>query len=524
MAKELRKSPQAIAAETASKINEARPAWLQKAEAAGPYVNFFLDRASFAESVIASVLDAGGAYGRSDIGAGKKVLVEYSSPNIAKYFHVGHLSTTMIGNSLSKILTHLGYDVVRMNYLGDWGTQFGKLITAYLKWGSREDVEAKDIDELVRLYVKFHEEAEKDASLEDEARAWVVRMQNGDEEGLALWRWFIELSKREYERIYKLLSIDFDRVLSESQYNDKMKAVAEELAAKGLLKESEGARIVDLEEYKMPPCLILRSDGGTLYPTRDIASAIERYDEYKFDKSLYVTGAEQILHFAQWMKVVELMGYPWAKDMEHISYGLFVFPEGKMSTRQGRVRKVEDLLNEAIEKTLEIIAEKNPSLPDKERVAKQVGVGAVIFNRLYNSRVKDVMFSLEKMINFDGETGPYVQYTHARACSVMDKAAKMPSAGDASGDFLTDDEAFIVLRHLYDYPSRITDAADKYEPFIIARQLVAIAQAYNAFYHNHTVLTEDEGRRAARLALTKAVAETLRGGLALLGIGAPERM
>jgi arginyl-tRNA synthetase len=348
-------------------------------------------------------------------------------------------------------------------------------------------------------------------------------MQNGDEEGLRLWKWFVELSKREYERIYKLLNVDFDLVLSESQYNQQMKAVADELAQKGLLKESEGAQIVDLEEYKMPPCLILRSDGGTLYPTRDIASAIERYNDFHFYKSIYVTANEQLLHFAQWMKVVELMGYPWAKDMVHITYGLFIFPEGKMSTRQGRVVKMEDLINESIEKTLEIINEKNPGLADKELVAEQVGVGALIFNKLYNSRIKDVMYSLEKMLSFDGETGPYVQYTHARACSVLEKAGGA-SADGFDGGLLEDDEAFTVLKHLYDYPSKIADAAEKYEPFIIARQLVAIAQAYNAFYHNHVVLVDDSEVRAARLALTKAVRDTLAGGLALLGISAPQRM
>ena len=523
LAKAFRKAPPVIAQELVEGINKCeRPEWLDKAVATGPYVNFFLDRVFFAGNTLNAVLKEGGNYGKSQEGRGKKVVMDYSSPNIAKHFHIGHLGSTIIGNSIYKIYTHLGYDVTGINYLGDWGTQFGKLIVAYKRWGSQEEIEATEIDGLVRIYVKFHEEADKDPSLYDEARAWVVRMQNGDEEGLRLWKWFVDLSLRAYERIYKLLDVRFDVYRGESYYSDKMDAVAAELTEKGLLQTSEGAQIVDLEAYGMPPCLILRSDGGTLYPTRDIAAALDRYAEYKFDLSLYVTGVEQSMHFSQFFKVLELMGYPWAKNMVHIANGMLLFESGKMSTRRGDVIKIEDLLNEAIDNTLKIIEEKNPELQDKQIVAEQVGVGALIFNKLYNSRIKDSMFSWERAINFDGETGPYVQYTHARACSVLEKAQYKTDSPDMS--LLTDNECFGVLRLLYSYPKCIREAAVKFEPFIIARHMVALAQAYNAFYHNHTILVEDRLLQGARVALTAAVQVVLEGGLRLLGIGAPAKM
>jgi arginyl-tRNA synthetase len=386
------------------------------------------------------------------------------------------------------------------------------------------------------LYVKFHEEADHDDSLNDEARSWVVKMQDGSEEGLTLWRWFNEISMLEYNRIYKLLNVDFDIVnRGESYYNDKMAAVADELLKKGLLVESDGAKIVNLDAYDMPPCLILRRDGGTLYPTRDIAAAIDRYETFRFDQSLYVVASEQNLHISQFMKVVELMGYPWAKDMRHISFGMLTFEDGKFSTRRGNAIKIIDLIDEAVEKTLAIIQEKNPDLPGKEKVAEQVGVGALVFNKLYNSRVKDTVFSWERTLNFDGETGPYVQYTHARACSVLGKKAassktSKPKEPDISGFFpfdgalLSDAESFDVIRLLYDFPARIREAAEKYEPFIIARHTMALAQAFNAFYHQHTVLVEDEILRNARLALTEAVRKVLETGLKLLGIQTPKKM
>ena len=523
LAKELKKAPPVIAAEVAEKITAAQPPWLEQAVATGPYVNFFFNRTTFAADVLAEIFGKGEQYGASGIGNGKNIAMDYSSPDIAKPMHVGHLGSTIIGHSLDKIHRFLGYNVTSINHLGDWGTQFGKMIVAYQKWGSKEDIENTGIDGLVALYVRFHEEADKDKSLDDEARAWVVKLQNGDEEGLALWRWFIDISLKEYEKQYAQLGISFDLYRGESYYNDKMDAVVETLRQKSLLKESDGAQIVDLEEYKMPPCLILRSDGGTLYATRDIATAIDRQECFKFDKCLYVTGLEQMLHFQQFFKVLELMGYPWASGLVHIPYGMFRFEHGKLSTRRGDVIKMEELIDEAVSKTREIIAEKNPNLADKDTVAEQVGIGALIFNKLYTNRIKDTVFSWELMLNFDGETGPYVQYAHARACSVLEKGGYTPG-GKFAPELLTENEAFDVLRIIYDFPAKIEDAAEKYEPFMIARQLVALAQAFNSFYHHHIILVEDEALKQARLALVAAVQMQLQIGLKLLGVSAPRAM
>ncbi|MCL1845740.1 MAG: arginine--tRNA ligase [Defluviitaleaceae bacterium] len=537
LAKEAKKAPPAIASDLAEKIEASRPDWLGQAVATGAYVNFFLNRAAFASNVLFDVLEGGEGYGADGEGLGQAVIVEYSSPNIAKHFHVGHLGTTIIGKVIDNVYRFLGYEVTSINHLGDWGTQFGKLITAYKKWGSREEIEKTEIEGLVKLYVKFHEEADKDASLNDEARSWVIKMQDGDEESLEIWRWFCDLSMKEFNRVYDRLDIIFDSITGESFYNGQMEAVAEILENKGLLKESEGAKIVDLEEWNMPPSLILRRDGGTLYTTRDIAAAIYRYETYEFNKCLYVTGNEQSLHFAQWMKVVELMGYPWSGGLEHVPYGMYLFESGKMSTRRGDVIKVEDLLDEAVAKTLAIINEKNPELLNKERVAEQVGVGALKFGKLYNSRIKDTVFDWDRMLNFEGETGPYVQYTHARACSVLRKSLSADSNMDFGAlgvalitgttfdsSILDDDEAFDVLRILHDFPAKVVDCAEKYEPFIIARHMVALAQAYNTFYTKHQILVDDEPTRRARLALTAAVRTVLKTGLGLLGIAAPAVM
>jgi len=531
LSKELKKAPPIIAGELAAQISENRPAWLGEVKATGPYVNFFFDRAAFAENVLGEILAKGQSYGASGIGNGKNVVMDYSSPNIAKPFHVGHLGSTIIGLALDKIHRFLGYNVTSINYLGDWGTQFGKVIVAYKKWGSKDAVDSKGIDELVELYVRFHDEADKDNALNDEARGWVVKLQEGDEEGLALWRWFVDLSLTEYKKLYERLNMQFDLFCGESNYNGKMDAAVELVRKHGLLKESEGAQIVDLEEYNMPPCLILRSDGGTLYPTRDIAAAIDRYERFKFDKSLYITGQEQILHFAQFFKVLELMEYPWAKGLVHIPYGLFRFEHGKLSTRRGEVIRMEELLNEAVAKTRAIIEEKNPDLANKDTVAEQVGISAMIFNKLYTNRIKDTVFSWDLMLNFDGETGPYVQYAHARACSVLEKAGLRhceersdKAIQNPDPALLTEDEAFEVIRIIYDFPAKIEEAAEKYEPFMIARQLVALAQAFNSFYHHHVVLVDDQALRNARLALVAAVQTQLEIGLGLLGMSAPRAM
>ena len=525
LAKELKKAPPVIAGELAAKIDSDKPDWLGNVLATGPYVNVFFDRAVFAKNVLQSVASTGQNYGASGIGAGKNIVMDYSSPNIAKPLHVGHLGSTIIGWSLDKIHRFLGYNVTSINHLGDWGTQFGKMIVAYLKWGNKEALEKSGVDGLVELYVKFHNEADADPSLDDEARSWVVKLQEGDKEGLALWQEFVDISLQEYKRQYNRMGISFDLYRGESYYNDKMDAPVEALRKGGLLEESEGAQIVNLEDHNMPPCLIIRSDGGTLYATRDIATAIDRQEKFSFHKCLYITGQEQILHFSQFFKVLELMGHPWASGLVHIPYGMFRFEHGKLSTRRGDVIKMEELIDEAVAKTKAIIEEKNPTLENKETVSEQVGIGALIFNKLYTNRIKDTVFNWDQMLNFDGETGPYVQYAYARTCSVLKKAGEAATTSSPfDSSLICEDTAFDVLRIIYDFPSKIQEAADKYEPFMIARQLVALAQAFNAYYHHHIILVDDENIKNARLALVKAVNIQLRIGLELLGMQAPESM
>ncbi|WP_312061458.1 arginine--tRNA ligase, partial [Anaerotignum sp.] len=451
------------------------------------------------------------------------VVIDYSSPNIAKPFHVGHLRSTVIGNAIYKIYEALGYNCEGVNHLGDWGTQFGKLIVAYHNWGSKEAVESQGIQELMRIYVKFHDEAEKNPALDDEARLWFVKMQEGDEEALTLWRWFYDISIKEFERVYKMLGVKFDAYTGESFYNDKMAPVVEELKEKNILKESEGAMIVDLEHKNMAPCLIIRKDGGTLYATRDITAALYRKKTYNFDKCIYLTALDQNLHFAQWFEVIHLMGYDWYKDLIHVPFGLVSLDSGKLSTRHGNVILMEDLLNQAIGETKKIIEEKNPSLENKEEVAKQVGIGAVIFNDLYNGRIKDVVFSWERMLNFDGETGPYVQYTHARACSILKRAGEI-NLSDIHFDALSDEASLDICKLLETYPEKIKDAANKLEPSVVTRHLVAIAQAFNKFYHDNPILNSEEDVRQARLAVVVAVKTVMKEGLRLLGIDAPEQM
>ena len=520
LAKTWRKAPQMIASELAEKI--AVPDFVQKVEVKGAYLNFFLDAGVFAREVLEAVEQAGLQYGSSTEGAGKTIVIDYSSPNIAKPFHVGHLRSTVIGNALYHIFQALGYHAIGINHLGDWGTQFGKLIVAYQKWGSKEAVEEKGITELMRLYVKFHEQAEQTPELEDEARAWFKKMQDGDEEALTLWKWFYDISMKEFERVYGMLHVTFDHYTGESFYNDKMDAVVQELKDKGLLVESNGALIVDLSEDNMPPCLILRSDGGTLYATRDITAAIYRKKTYHFDKCIYLTALDQNLHFAQWFKVIEKMGYDWAKDLVHVPFGLVSLDSGKLSTRKGHVVLMEDLLHQSVEETRKIIAEKNPDLPDKETVARQVGIGAVIFNDLYNSRVKDVVFSWERMLNFEGETGPYVQYTNARANSILRKAGETAQPVDYR--LLSDAASFDVCKALAAFPEKVHEAAEKYEPSVVSRSLMDIAQKFNKFYHDNPILNQSDEIKYARLAVVRAVTVVWTRGLGLLGIEAPEQM
>lgn len=523
LAKVFRKAPPMIAGELVEKIDKKD--FIKEIKTVGAYINFFTEKSVYVKEVLESVLTKEADYGKSTEGNGKTIVIDYSSPNIAKPFHVGHLRSTVIGNAIYKIYECLGYNCEGVNHLGDWGTQFGKLIVAYKKWGSKEAVEKDGIQELMKIYVKFHDEAEKEPSLDDEARLWFVKMQDGDEEALTLWKWFYDISIKEFERVYEMLGVKFDAYTGESFYNDKMDVVVEELKEKNLLKESEGAMIVDLEEDKMPPCLIIRKDGGTLYATRDITAALYRKKTYNFEKCIYLTALDQNLHFAQWFKVIEKMGYEWSKDLVHVPFGLVSLDTGKLSTRHGNVVLMEELLNQAINETTKIIEEKNPDLPNKEEVAKQVGIGAVIFNDLYNNRIKDVVFSWSRMLNFDGETGPYVQYTHARACSLINKVCGSEEI-DKNVDFsLLNDEASVEVCKLIEmYPAKIKDAAAKFEPSIVTRHLVDIAQAFNKFYHDNPIMSSEDEVKKARIALVYAVKTILASGLKLLGINAPKQM
>ena len=519
LAKVFRKAPPMIAADLKEKIG--CPEFLSRVEVLGGYLNFFVDKSMFAKQIVENYLAADN-YGGPAEKNGKTICIDYSSPNVAKNFHVGHLRTTIIGNSLNKIYSKLGYKVERINHLGDWGTQFGKLIVAYKNWGSKEAVEEQGIDELMRIYVKFHDEAEKDDSLNDEARAWFTKMEQGDEEALSIWKWFREISLKEFMRVYELLGIEFDSYAGESFYNDKMQPVIEELKQKGLIKVSDGAQIVELEDYNMPPCLITKKDGSTLYATRDITAALYRKNTYDFEKCIYVTGLEQKLHFAQWFKVINLMGYDWSENLMHVPYGLVSLKGGKLSTRKGHVIYAEDILQEAIQKTRSIIEEKNPNIPDKDEVAKMVGIGAVIFNDLYNQRIKDVIFDWEKLLNFDGETGPYVQYTYARAASVLRKIGDVPATYDYA--VLSDDASMALLKEISRYPQVVADAADKLEPFVVSRYAVALAQAFNKFYHDCQINVEDENVKYTRANIVIIVKAILKDALSLLGIDCPEQM
>ena len=526
LAKAFRKAPAMIAPEIAEKLS-GHPLF-EKVQAVGPYVNVFIDKVAWTKSVLeeyeAAETFGSGTEGVKKDGSKKNIVLDYSSINIAKPFHIGHLRTTVIGNSIKKLYEFLGYNTISVNHLGDWGTQFGKMAVAYQKWGNKEEIEAKGVRGLMALYVRFHEEAKNDPSLDDEARAAFASMENGNEEILSLWRWFVKISLNEVARVYELLDVHFDSYNGESFYMDKMDGPITLLREKGLLVESEGAQVVDLSEYNMPPCIVLKSDGSSIYATRDIAAAIYRKNTYDFDKCLYITASEQILHFSQLFKVLELMGFEWAKDMVHIPYGFVSLEEGKLSTREGNVIYLEDLLNEAIAKTRDIMNEKNPDLENLEEVARQVGVGAVVFHDLFNNRIKDVTFSWDNVLNFDGETGPYVQYTFARASSVLRKAGD-PELKVPDPEKLTDEYAQEIIKLIEDFPNRVREAARKYEPYIITRYTVAVATAYNKFYHEDPILTaEDEETKMARLYLTKMVTYILKTGLGLIGVAAPERM
>ena len=519
LAKSYHKAPPMIAQDLKESIGDQ--AFLSEIKVIGGYLNFYVDKAQYAQQIIDKYNNATD-YGCSDQGKDKTICIDYSSPNVAKNFHVGHLRTTIIGNSLYKIFSKLGYKVVRINHLGDWGTQFGKLIVAYKKWGSREAVEEKGIEELMDIYVKFHEEAEKDDSLNDEARAWFLKMEQGNEEALEIWQWFRDISLKEFMRVYNILGMEFDSFAGESFYRDKTADVIKRLTDDGLLKESQGAMIVPLDEYDMPPCIVAKKDGSSIYATRDLAAILYRKATYNFDRCLYVTGLEQKLHFAQVFKVIELMGNDYTKNLVHIPYGLVSLKSGKISSRKGNVIFAEDLLRESINKTTSIIEEKNPDIPDKEEVAKQVGIGAIIFNDLYNQRIKDVIFDWNKLLNFDGETGPYVQYTYARASSVLRKIGEVPDTIDYT--LLTDEASIGLLKEIERYPQVIKDAAERYEPSVIARYSIDLAHAFNKFYHECQINVEDEATKYTRTNVVKIARYIIKDALSLLGIQCPEQM
>lgn len=521
LAKTYRKAPNIIAEELANKITTDEN--FEKVENKAAYLNFFIDKVKLTESVLNEMVDKGDKFGSSDLGQGKTVIVEYSSPNIAKPFHIGHIRTTVIGNSLYKIYKFLGFNTISINHLGDYGTQFGMLISAYKKWGDREVIETDPINELLKLYVRFNKEAEEDESLRDEARYWFKELENKNEEALELWQWIRDVSLKEFNKVYDMLNIEFDSYAGESFYSDKMPAVLKQMEDSGIMKESEGAFIVDLEPYGMPPALIKKSDGSTLYTTRDITAAIYRKAEYDFYKNIYVVGSQQNLHFKAWMKVVELMGHEWASDCIHIPFGMVSLEGSTLSTRKGNVVFLEDVLNTAVEKTLKIINERNPNLADKDIVSKQIGIGAVIFQELFNQRIKDYVFSWERTLSFEGETGPYVQYTHARTNSLLEKG-EFNIADTVDYKLLSSEDEINIIRLMYDFPEIVLDSMEKNEPFFITRHIVELAKAFNKFYNSSPIIIEDLELKKARLMLTYGAKSVIKIGLGLLGIDAPLKM
>ena len=528
LAKTMRKAPNLIAAELAEKLQGEQ--LFSEVSPVNAYVNMFVSREEMMKSTVSEVLEEKENFGRSDIGGNKKVIVEFSSPNIAKPFHIGHIRSTVIGNSLSKIYDALGYDVFKINHLGDYGTQFGKMICAYRRWGNREDVINSPIKTLLGYYTKFHVEVEEHPELEDEARAIFTKLEQGSKEEVELWQWFREESLKEFQRVYDMLGIEFDSYNGESFYSDKMPRFEKELSDKGFLQESKGAQVVDLEEYKLGTALIKKSDGSSLYITRDIAAAVYRKENYDFYKNIYVVATQQNLHFQQLFKILELMGYDWANQCVHVPFGMVRLEEGTMSTRHGRVVFLEDVLNGAIEKTREIIEEKNPNIENLEEITSQVGIGAVVFNELSNNRIKDYTFKWDQILNFDGETGPYVQYTHARCASLLRKAGEdiVAKAQDPKNvDFALlakSDSAYELTKLIYAFPGVVEQAGEKYEPSIITRHIIDIAQCFNKFYHDEHIIVDDEVEKVSKIALVIATKRVIATGIGLLGMKAPERM
>ncbi len=515
-AKAMRRSPVIIASTLAEGFTIPE---VEKATAVGGYLNFKISPVYWA-SVIKKVLDKGADYGKNEDGKGKVCVLDYSSPNVAKPFHIGHLGTTVIGHALKKLHEFAGYTCVGINHLGDWGTQFGKLITALRRFSSPDILETATIDDLVSIYVKFHEEAEKDPTLNEEARAEFHKMELGDPENIAIWHRIIEISLAEYKKTYDLLGIEFDSYNGEAFYTDKMQEQIDVMREKNLLTLDDGATIVDLDEYKMPPCLILKRDGSTLYPTRDIAAAVYRKRTYDFDKCIYVTSSGQSLHFAQWFKVVELMGYGWADKLVHVPYGTISIGGTKLATRTGNVILLRDLFDTAIEKCLAVINEKNPALENKEEIAKAVGVGAVVFHYLLNGRIKDSDFNMEDALSFDGNTGPYAQYTYARCSSILEKV------GDVTDGELvfTAESEYTLAKTLSRFPEVIRAAIRDYEPSTVTRYSLDVATAFNKFYQDCRIIDKEGAVNISRAALVKATGSVLRNALSLICLKTPEKI
>lgn len=523
LARVLRKAPPLIAKDIAEKF--ASDTVLDRCEAVGGYLNFFYNRAEFIKSAVKSVGEAGNKWGSSDMGNGKTVLVEYSSPNIAKPFHIGHLFSTAIGNSLAKIYKHLGYDVQSLNHLGDWGTQFGKLICAYKKWGDPSVIEKDPINEILKIYVRFHKEAQEHPELEDEARHYFKLLEEGDEETTALWTYFRDQSMIEFLRVYDMLGVKFDSFNGEAFYSDKMDEVVDILREKGLLIESQGAQVVDLSDKNMPPCIILKSDGATIYATRDIAAALYRHRTYNFDKNIYVVGTPQALHFKQIFEVMKRAGWEWSEGCTHVGFGLVKLPGKSMSTRNGDVVFLEDVLNESIEKTRAIIDESSKDMEDKELAAKKIGIGAILYTFLKNSREKDIVFSWESMLDFEGESAPYCQYGYARGKSILRKAADIDYS---NADFTLDtsDEAYRLVKQLNAFGAAVKAAADKNEPFYVNRYVTDLVKCFNKFYNACPIMRSDvdEDVRKTRLAIVDASCIVIKTALGLLGIETVESM
>ena len=518
LAKVERKAPQAIAADIAEKIDQSA---FEKVVATGPYVNFFLDKSQISDQVIKSVIQAGADYGQQDEGQGANVTIDLSSPNIAKPFSVGHLRSTVIGDAISNIYKKMGYNTIKINHLGDWGKQFGLLMVAYKKWGSKEAVEANPIDELLKLYVRINAEIENDPALDEEGRLWFKKLEDGDPEATELWQWFRDESLVEFNRIYKLLGVEFDSLNGEAFYNDKMDEAVQILEEKGLLKESKGASIVELDDVNLPPAMIKKSDGATLYITRDIATAIYRARTYNFVKNIYAVGQEQSNHFRQLKAVLKKMGFEWSDDMIHVDFGLVTKNRQKLSTRKGNIILLEPTLQEAISRAKAQIEEKNPELENKEEVAHAVGVGAVKFYDLKTDRRNGYDFDLEAMVSFEGETGPYVQYAYARIQSILRKANFTPST-DATYS-LSDPESWEIIKLLQDFSRVVKRAAENYDPSLIAKYAINLAQAFNKYYA-HTRILDESPERDSRLALSYSTAVVLKEALRLLGVEAPEKM